>query len=613
MEKKKKKSILSCINGYKFSTIMSPITVALEVVMEILIPLVMSDIINIIDFNNKHEAGATLKLTLLKFLSDVPSQKAAIIAGFILIGFAILSLGFGVLSGIFSAKASCGFAKNLRKEIYYSIQNFSFANIDKFSTSSLITRTTTDVTNVQMSFQMVIRIAVRAPFMLIFAFIMSIVISPKISMIFVVVVPVLALALFFIMTKAHPNFKKMFAKYDDLNTVVQENVASARTVKAFVREDFETKKFKHSSEEIYKYSVKAEGWLAFNNPFMQAAVYVCFMFVSFMGAKLCAPYTSTFTTGDLNALFTYIMQILMSLMMLSMIIVMITMSKASVERISAVINEEPTIKNCENPVYTVNDGSIVFDHVDFSYEDSENKLVLSDINLNIKSGMTVGIVGGTGSAKSTLVNLIPRLYDITSGSLKVGGVEVKDYDIKTLRDEVSVVLQKNVLFTGTIASNLRWGNEFATEEEIEHASKLAQADEFVSRFPDKYNSHIEQGGANVSGGQRQRLCIARALMKHPKILILDDSTSAVDTKTDALIRKAFREEIPDTTKIIIAQRISSVEDADMIIVLDDGKMVGKGTHKELMKNCEVYKQIASSQMSEAELAASLNEEVDKDE
>ena len=599
MEKKKKKSILSCINSYKFSTIMSPITVALEVVMEILIPLVMSDIINIIDFNNKHEAGATLKLTLLKFLSDVPSQKAAIIAGFILIGFAILSLGFGVLSGIFSAKASCGFAKNLRKEIYYSIQDFSFANIDKFSTSSLITRTTTDVTNVQMSFQMVIRIAVRAPFMLIFAFIMSIVISPKISMIFVVVVPVLALALFFIMTKAHPNFKKMFAKYDDLNTVVQENVAGARTVKAFVREDFETKKFKHSSEEIYKYSVKAEGWLAFNNPFMQAAVYVCFMFVSFMGAKLCAPYTSTFTTGDLNALFTYIMQILMSLMMLSMIIVMITMSKASVERISAVINEEPTIKNCENPVYTVNDGSIVFDHVDFSYEDSENKLVLSDINLNIKSGMTVGIVGGTGSAKSTLVNLIPRLYDITSGSLKVGGVEVKDYDIKTLRDEVSVVLQKNVLFTGTIASNLRWGNEFATEEEIEHASKLAQADEFVSRFPDKYNSHIEQGGANVSGGQRQRLCIARALMKHPKILILDDSTSAVDTKTDALIRKAFREEIPDTTKIIIAQRISSVEDADMIIVLDDGHISGVGTHEELLKSNEIYKEVYTSQVKGA--------------
>lgn len=599
MEKKKKKSILSCINGYKFPTVMSPITVALEVVMEILIPLVMSDIINIIDFNNKHEAGATLKLTLLKFLSDVPSQKAAIIAGFILIGFAILSLGFGVLSGIFSAKASCGFAKNLRKEIYYSIQNFSFANIDKFSTSSLITRTTTDITNVQNTFQMVIRIAVRAPFMLIFAFIMSIVISPKISMIFVVVVPVLALALFFIMTKAHPNFKKMFAKYDDLNTVVQENVAGARTVKAFVREDFETKKFKHSSEEIYKYSVKAEGWLAFNNPFMQAAVYVCFMFVSFMGAKLCVPYTSTFTTGDLNALFTYIMQILMSLMMLSMIIVMITMSKASVERISAVINEEPTIKNCENPVYTVNDGSIVFDHVDFSYEDSENKLVLSDINLNIKSGMTVGIVGGTGSAKSTLVNLIPRLYDITSGSLKVGGVEVKDYDIKTLRDEVSVVLQKNVLFTGTIASNLRWGNEFATEEEIEHASKLAQADEFVSRFPDKYNSHIEQGGANVSGGQRQRLCIARALMKHPKILILDDSTSAVDTKTDALIRKAFREEIPDTTKIIIAQRISSVEDADMIIVLDDGHISGVGTHEELLKSNEIYKEVYTSQVKGA--------------
>ena len=599
MEKKKKKSILSCINGYKFPTIRSPITVALEVVMEILIPLVMSDIINIIDYNNAHEAGATLKLTLLKFLSDVPSQKAAIIAGFILIGFAILSLAFGVLSGIFSAKASCGFAKNLRKEIYYSIQNFSFENIDKFSTSSLITRTTTDVTNVQNAFQMIIRIAVRSPFMLIFAFIMSVVISPKISMIFVIVVPVLALCLFFIMTKAHPNFKKMFTKYDDLNTVVQENVAGARTVKAFVREDFETKKFKYASEEIYKYSVKAEGLLAFNNPFMQAAIYVCFIFVSFVGAKLCAPMSSTFTTGDLNALFTYIMQILMSLMMLSMIIVMITMSRASVERISAVINEEPTIKDCENPIYEVKDGSIVFDHVDFSYENSEEKLVLTDINLNIKSGMTVGIVGGTGSAKSSLVNLIPRLYDITSGSLKVGGVEVKDYDIKTLRDEVSVVLQKNVLFTGTIASNLRWGNDNATEEEIEHASKLAQADEFVSRFPDKYESHIEQGGANVSGGQRQRLCIARALMKHPKILILDDSTSAVDTKTDALIRKAFREEIPDTTKIIIAQRISSVEDADMIVVLDDGHISGVGTHEELLKSNEIYREVYTSQVKGA--------------
>lgn len=599
MEKKKKKSILSCINGYKIPTILSPITVALEVVMEILIPLVMSDIINIIDFNNAHEAGATLKLTLLKFLSDVSSQKAAIIAGFILIGFAILSLAFGVLSGIFSAKASCGFAKNLRKEIYYSIQNFSFENIDKFSTSSLITRTTTDVTNVQNAFQMIIRIAVRSPFMLVFAFIMSIIISPKISMIFVIVVPSLALCLFFIMTKAHPNFKKMFTKYDDLNTVVQENVAGARTVKAFVREDFETKKFKHASKEIYKYSVKAEGLLAFNNPFMQTAIYVCFIFVSFVGAKLCAPISSTFTTGDLNALFTYIMQILMSLMMLSMIIVMITMSRASVERISAVINEEPTIKNCENPVFEVKDGSIVFDHVDFSYENSEEKLVLTDINLNIKSGMTVGIVGGTGSAKSSLVNLIPRLYDITSGSLKVGGVEVKDYDIKVLRDEVSVVLQKNVLFTGTIASNLRWGNDTATEEEIEHASKLAQADEFVSRFPDKYESHIEQGGANVSGGQRQRLCIARALMKHPKILILDDSTSAVDTKTDALIRKAFREEIPDTTKIIIAQRISSVEDADMIVVLDDGHISGVGTHEELLKSNEIYREVYTSQVKGA--------------
>ena len=599
MEKKKKTSILSCVKGYLFPTIMSPITVALEVVMEILIPLVMSDIINIIDFNNQHEADAKLKLTLLKFLRDVPSQKAAIIAGCILIGFAIMSLMFGVLSGIFAAKASCGFAKNLRKKIYYSIQDFSFSNIDKFSTSSLITRTTTDVTNVQMSFQMIIRVAVRSPFMLIFAFIMAIVISPKISVIFAIVVPVLALCLGFVMVNAHPNFKKMFSKYDNLNTVVQENVAGARTVKAFVREEFETKKFERASDEIYKYAVKAEGFLAFNNPFMQAAVYVCFVFVSFMGAKLCAPYTSTFTTGELNTFFSYIMQILMSLMMLSMIIVMITMSKASIERISAVINEESTIKNCQNPVYEVKDGSIVFDHVDFSYEDNKEKLVLTDINLNIKSGMTVGIVGGTGSAKSTLVNLIPRLYDITSGSLKVGGVEVRNYDIKTLRDEVSVVLQKNVLFSGTVASNLKWGNKNATDEEIEHASKLAQADEFVSRFPDKYNSHIEQGGANVSGGQRQRLCIARALMKHPKILILDDSTSAVDTKTDALIRKAFREEIPDTTKIIIAQRISSVEEADMIVVLDDGRISGVGTHDELLKSNSIYKEVYISQVKGA--------------
>lgn len=595
MQKKKKKSILSCINGYKFPTIMSPITVALEVVMEILIPLVMGDIINIIDT----QEGSQPKLMLLGFLSDVTKQKAAIIAGIILVILALFSLLFGFLAGMFCAKASCGFAKNLRKEIYYSVQNFSFENIDKFSTSSLITRATTDVTNVQQAFQMIIRVAVRSPFMLIFAFIMTLIISPEISVIFVIVVPVLALCLAFIMIKAHPNFKTMFKKYDELNTVVQENVQGQRTVKAFVREDYETEKFNKASGEIYKYAKKAEGLLAFNSPFMQAAIYTCFIFVSFVGAKLCAPINSTFTTGELNSLFTYIMQILMSLMMLSMIIVMITMSIASVKRISEVINEESTIKNIENPIFEVKDGSIVFDHVNFSYENNKEKLVLTDINLNIKSGQTVGIIGGTGSAKSTLVNLIPRLYDITSGSLKIGGVEVKDYDIKTLRDEVSVVLQKNVLFTGTIESNLRWGNKEATNDDIIHASKLAQADEFVTRFPDKYSSHIEQGGTNVSGGQRQRLCIARALMKHPKILILDDSTSAVDTKTDALIRQAFREEIPSTTKIIVAQRISSVEDADMIIVLDDGKISGVGTHDELLENNSIYKEVYTSQVKGA--------------
>ena len=595
MQKKKKKSILSCVKGYKVPTILAPIMVSLEVLMEILIPIVMSDILNIIESADETPA----KITLLRFLGNGTASNDAIIGGFVLIGFAILSLIFGVLSGMFAAKASCGFAKNLRREIYYSVQDFSFENIDKFSTSSLITRTTTDVANVQNSFQMIIRIAVRSPFMLIFAFIMAMIISPKISLIFVIVVPVLALCLLFIMTKAHPNFKKMFTKYDDLNTVVQENVAGARTVKAFVREDYENKKFEKSSNEIYKYSVKAEKLLAFNNPIMQAAIYTCFIFVSFVGAKLCAPFNSTFTTGDLNALFTYIMQILMSLMMLSMIIVMITLSRASIERISAVLNEEPTIKNPTNPIYEVKDGSIVFDHVNFSYENKDDKLVLTDINLTINSGMTVGVVGGTGSAKSTLVNLIPRLYDITGGSLRVGGVEVKDYDIKTLRDEVSVVLQKNVLFSGTTSSNLRWGNKEATEEEIKHACNLAQASEFVERFNDKYDSRIEQGGTNVSGGQRQRLCIARALMKHPKILILDDSTSAVDTKTDALIRKAFKEEIPDTTKIIIAQRISSVEDADMIIVLNDGKIDGVGTHSELLANNAIYNEIYTSQVKGA--------------
>lgn len=582
---------MSCIKGYWVPTILSPLTVMGEVIMEIIIPLVMADIINIIDRDRE------TTFYILKFLANVPEQKAALLAALCLVGFAILSLAFGILSGIFSSKASCGYAKNIRQKLYYQIQEFSFSNIDKFQTSSLITRCTTDVTNVQNSFQMIIRIAVRAPFMLLFALIMSFGINTELAMTFVYVVPVLAVVLFLIMKLSQPIFKKMFVKYDDLNMVIQENVGGQRTVKAFVRENEENKKFQNESKQIYNYAAKAERLLAFNNPAMQASIYVCMIFGAYLGAKLIT--VESLTTGALTSFFTYVMQILMSLMMLSMILIMISMSKASADRIREVLNEEPTIKNPENPIYDVADGSIVFDNVDFSYKNDEDKLVLSKINLNIKSGQTIGIIGGTGSAKSSLVNLIPRLYDVTSGSLIIGGHDVREYDIKTLRDAVSVVLQKNVLFSGTINTNLRWGNMDATNEELEHAAKLAQADEFVSRFPDKYESHIDQGGANVSGGQRQRLCIARALVKKPKILILDDSTSAVDTKTDALIRKAFKEEIPNTTKIIVAQRISSVEDADMIIVLDDGMINGIGTHEELLKNNEIYREVYTSQVKGA--------------
>ena len=587
----KRKTIMSCIKGYWLYTILSPVCVALEVVMEILIPLVIADIVNIIDASS---SNAEAKLLILKFLANVSVQRGAIYAGLILIGLAIISLLFGALSGIFCAKASVGFAKNLRQAIYYNVQDFSFENIDKFQTSSLITRCTTDVTNVQNAFQMIIRIAVRAPFMLVFAFVMAFKINANVSMIFVYVVPILAVLLFIIMNLAHPNFKIMFKKYDRLNTVVQENVAGSRTVKAYVREEHEINKFKVASQDIYKYSARAERILAFVNPFMQAAVYTCFLVVSYLAAKMIT--VGDMTTGDLSVLFTYIMQILMSLMMLSMIIVMVTMSRESIIRIKEVLKEETTIKNPLNPVYDVADGSIVFDHVNFSYTGDPNKLALEDINVSIKSGQTVGVIGGTGSAKSSFVNLIPRLYDITSGSLKIGGIDVKDYDIKSLRNQVSVVLQKNVLFSGTIKSNLLWGDKNATDEELIHASKLAQADEFVSTFPDKYDSRIEQGGSNVSGGQKQRLCIARALVKKPKILILDDSTSAVDTKTDALIREAFAKEIPNTTKIIVAQRISSIEDADLIIVLDDGKINGMGTHKELHENNKIYREVYTSQV-----------------
>lgn len=591
--KKKKISIWSSIKGYWLPTILAPLTIALEVVMEIIIPLVMADMLNIIKDKNA-------KVDYLTFISTSSQQRFIIYATLILILLSILSLLFGFLSGMFSAKASCGFAKNLRKNIFYKLQEYSFENIDKFQTSSLITRATTDVQNVQGSFQMVIRIAVRSPFMLIFAFIMAFRINPYISQVYLVAIPFLAIGLFTIMKLAHPNFKTMFKKYDRLNTVVQENVAGQRTVKAFVRKDEEIDKFKEASKDIYKYATNAEKILAFSSPILQFAVNCCFMFISFVGAELIVksnlPLASQFDVGKLNALFTYNMQILMSLNMVSMIIIMLTISKASRVRIREILNEDPTIKNSENPIYDMKDGSISFENVGFSYTNDLGNLVLENINIKIESGQTVGIVGGTGSAKSTFVNLIPRLYDVTEGSIKIGGIDVKDYDIKYLRDQVSVVLQKNVLFSGTVSSNLRWGDLDASDEEIIKAAKLAQADEFVSQFSDGYESRIEQGGSNVSGGQRQRLCIARALVKKPKILILDDSTSAVDTKTDALIQKAFKEEIPLTTKIIIAQRISSVSECDMIIVLDDGKINGVGTHEELLETNSIYKEVYTSQV-----------------
>lgn len=593
MKDNKKIGLISCIKGYWFPTIMSPLCVAVEVIMEILIPLIMADIINII---NPSEGGKIYLLAFLKSSMNKPIY-GAVIAAFILMAFATISLIFGVLSGVFSAKASCGYARNIRHNMYYNIQNFSFANIDKYQTSSLITRCTTDVTNVQNSFQMIIRIAVRAPFMMIFACVMSFKLNKDLALILVSFIPILAICLFLIMRFAHPNFKKMFRKYDDLNMVVQENIGGQRTVKAFVREKEETKKFTKESDEIKRYASKAEKLLALNNPLMQVAVNVCMSLALFFGSLFITE--GTFDAGALSSFTAYVMQILMNLMMLSMVLVMITMSRASADRIREILNEKSTITNVENPIYEVKDGSIEFSHVDFAYNGDDEKAVLKDINISIKSGQTIGIIGGTGSAKSSLVNLIPRLYDITEGSLRVGGVEVKDYDIKTLRDAVSVVLQKNVLFSGTINSNLRWGNMNAKEEELVHAAKLAQADEFVSSFKDKYDSRIEQGGSNVSGGQRQRLCIARALVKKPKILILDDSTSAVDTKTDALIRKAFREEIPDTTKIIIAQRISSIEDCDQIIVLDDGHISGIGKHNELLKNNEIYREVYTSQVKGA--------------
>ena len=567
------KKLMAYIKEYKLASLLAPIFVSLEVVMEVLIPMMMAQIIDVGLANN-----------------NIPYVYKI---GIIMMGMALVSLLFGALSGRYAAVASAGVAKNLRQAIYHKIQDFSFANIDKFSTSSLVTRLTTDVTNVQNAYQVIIRMLVRAPIMLVFALFMSFQLNARLSVIFLFVIPFLGIALYFIMTRAHPNFVKMFKKYDLVNLVVQENMTIIRTVKAYVREDYENKKFKNATGELQQYSINAEKILAFNSPIMQLSMYFTIIMISWFGAQFIIG--GSMETGQLMSLFTYVTQILSSLMMISMSFVMVTMAKSSAERIVEVLDEESDLTNAASPLTQVNDGSIEFKNVDFSYSKDPNNLALSQINIKIESGQTVGILGGTGSAKTSLVQMIPRLYDATNGQVLVGGQDVRDIDIETLRDNVAMVLQKNVLFSGTIKENLRWGDANASDEDIIHACQLAQADEFIQSFPDKYDTILDQGGTNVSGGQKQRLCIARALLKKPKILILDDSTSAVDTKTDALIRKAFKEEIPNTTKIIIAQRVSSVEDADMIIVLDDGKINGIGTHEELLKTNAIYQEVYESQ------------------
>lgn len=567
------KRLAACVREYKKDSILTPLYVTMEVVLEVIIPLLMA--------------------RLIDFGIDGGNMSYIIKMGIALVIAAIISLIFGALSGRSAAIASAGFAKNLRHDMFYNVQGFSFSNIDKFSTASIVTRLTTDITNIQNAYQMIIRIAVRCPVMLIFSLIMAFSINHQLSLIFLACIPILGVGLYLIMSKAHPIFERVFKTYDKLNNVVQENLRGIRVVKSFVREDYEKEKFGTISKDIYNDFSKAEKTLAYNMPLMQFCVFASMLLISWFGARLIVG--STMTTGELMSLITYTMQILMSLMMLSMVFVMITISRASAERIVEVLNEKSDLHNPEHPVYEVKDGAIRFDNVEFSYKKGSGKPCLKGINLTINAGETVGIIGGTGSSKSSLVQLIPRLYDVTEGSVTVGGVDVRNYDIETLRNEVAMVLQKNVLFSGTIKENLRWGNENATDEELVHACKLAQADGFITQFPDGYDTYIEQGGTNVSGGQKQRLCIARALLKKPKILILDDSTSAVDTKTDAQIRQAMRDEIPGTTKLIIAQRISSIEDADKIIVLDEGEINAVGTHEELLKTNEIYREVYTSQ------------------
>lgn len=574
------KRLMHSIREYKKDSLLAPLFVTMEVILEVIIPLLMA---NLIDFG-----------------IDGGNMNYIIKMGVALVISALISLCFGFLSGRSAAIASAGFAKNLRKDMYYNVQNFSFSNIDKFSTASIVTRLTTDVTNVQNAYQMIIRLAVRSPIMMISALVMSFRVSSELAWIFLVCIPILGLSLYFIMTRTHPIFERVFKTYDKLNGVVQENLHGIRVVKSYVREEHEIKKFTTISESIYQDFSKAEKNLAFNMPVMQLCVYGSMLLISWFGARLIVSSGNNgaigLSTGELMSLFTYLMQILMSLMMLSMVFVMITLSRASSERIVEILDETSDIPVKDSGVKEVADGSIDFSGVNFSYSKNPDKLCLKNIDLHIASGETIGILGGTGSSKSSLVQLIPRLYDATSGIVKVGGVDVRDYDLETLRDEVAMVLQKNILFSGTIKDNFRWGNADASDEELVHACILAQADDFIRTFPDGYDTYIEQGGTNVSGGQKQRLCIARALLKNPKILIMDDSTSAVDTKTDAMIQKAFLEEIPATTKIIIAQRISSVEHADKIIVMDNGEINGIGTHDELMASNDIYQQVCASQV-----------------
>ena len=573
------KTLSRCVREYKWPAILAPVCMVGEVYMETKIPLVLAKVV---------DEGVS-----------VGNMGAVVSNGGLLVLYALISLIFGIASAVMASYAATGFARNLRRDMYYKVQDFDFGNIDKFSTASIVTRLTSDVANIQMTFQMLIRMAIRCPMMLILATANAFSVSPRLCIIYCVVLPLMGLGLFILIRMVFPVFDRVFKTYDKLNNVVQENVHGIRVVKSFVREDRETDKFSSVSESIYKDFCKAEQTMAFGNPLMQFAVYTCILVISYVGATMVVASGNNanlgLTTGQLTSMFTFTTQILSSLMMLSMVFVMVTMSRAPMRRTTEILVEQPELKNHENPMETVKDGSVDFDNVSFRYSKTADRDALENINLHIASGMTVGVLGGTGSGKSTLVQLIPRLYDASEGSIKVGGVDVRDYDVRRLRDAVSMVLQKNVLFSGSIRENLRWGNPNATDEEITHACQIACADEFIRSFPDGYDTHIEQGGTNVSGGQKQRLCIARALLKKPKILILDDSTSAVDTRTDASIRQALSGEIPETTKIIIAQRIASVQECDLILVMDGGRIVAQGKHDELLKTSDIYREVYESQ------------------